>query len=238
MENHSPTIQKLTAAAKGPERKSVMLDLATHQQLDKAAKKLDITNGEYTSAAIAYFAETGLNPTAERPAGLADVNSKVSIETRAVRVQNADIGNRLIGIMRGWEKSLYGFLQQQQAGTLNYLEQIENNILRHQVSVETSFLSPMIELMVKTNVETYMGRIVGEKTNLQVMGKPQSDWVDNHKVLNDRRDLAVVDDLSDFIQANSAPAPGRAPKPVVPQVPDSVPTLASTAVTTTGVAPK
>ena len=56
-------------------------------QLTAHAKKLKIGKGEYASAAIAYFAESGLNPTAERPQGLAGVALKVGAEARSVRVQ-------------------------------------------------------------------------------------------------------------------------------------------------------
>lgn len=73
------------------------------------SKKLKISKTKYANAAVAYFAETGLNPTKERPHGLANVSSKVAQETLAVKELNVEIGNRLISIIRGWEKPSTAF---------------------------------------------------------------------------------------------------------------------------------
>ena len=150
--------------------KAVAIDEVAYSQVHAQAKKLKMSKSIYASAAIAFFAEAGLDPTKERPAGLAEVTATVIKEARTTRVQQVEIGNRTISILRAWEKALYGFLQQQQGGTLNYLEQIENAILRHQVALETSFLSPMVEMMVKSNIEIYINRVLTERTNLRVSG--------------------------------------------------------------------
>ena len=202
---------------------SLKISKVADTQLSASAKKFKIGKGEYASAAIAYFAERGLNPTVEQPQGLADIGKRVSQEGRAIRVQNVDIGNRLISILRNWEKSLYGFLQQQQGGTLNYLEQIESDILRHQVSVETNFLAPMVEMLAKTNVEANTGRALGERTNLRVMGKEQTDWPAFNKALNDDRDQKVVAQMREFIKTNNVAAPSLAAKPQVPVLPPKAP---------------
>ncbi|NVO32329.1 hypothetical protein [Hymenobacter lapidiphilus] len=154
---------------------------------------------------------------------MADIGKRVSQEGRAIRVQNVDIGNRLISILRNWEKSLYGFLQQQQGGTLNYLEQIESDILRHQVSVETNYLAPMVEMLVRNNIEAYMNRVIGEQTNLHVKGKDDSEWVPTNKALNDDRDQKVVVQMREFIKTNNVPAPSLAAKPQVPVLPPKAP---------------
>ncbi len=214
--------QAITKPADEQLLSSLKITRTADRKLTAAAKKLNIGKGDFAGAAIAFFAESGLDPTAERPVGLANVSDKVSIETKAVRVQNADIGNRLISIIRTWEKTLYGFLQVQQTGTLNYLEQIENTIMRHQVDVETSLLSPMLELMVKGNIEAYMGRMIGEKTNLVVRNKPEADWPVTNASLNKERDEQLVSQVRAFLQANSVAAPGRAPKPIVPEAPKPV----------------
>jgi hypothetical protein len=221
-----------------PKIKTVGVSESAFGQVESCAKKLKMSKVKYASAAIAFFAESGLDPTAERPAGLADVNSKVSIETRAVRVQNADIGNRLIGIMRTWEKALYGFLQQQQAGTLNYLEQIENNIIRHQVAVETSFLSPLVELVIKGGQDSYIARMLTERVHIKMTGKEDSSSEASNKHYNAQRDANVATEVRTFLQANGVAAPGRAPKPVVPDTPKPVITTDSTAGKSSGVIPK
>lgn len=202
---------------------SVRVTADAFRKLTTHAKKLDINNGKYASAAIAFFAEAGLDPTKERPAGLAEVTATVIKEARTTRVQQVDIGNRTISILRAWEKALYGFLQQQQGGTLNYLEQIENAILRHLVTVETNLLSPMVEMMVKNNIETYMGRVIAERTGLHMTGKKESEWDAANRAMNDDRDQQLIIQMREFIKTNGVPVPQLAPKPLVPVLPPKAP---------------
>jgi hypothetical protein len=190
-----------------------------YRQLTAHSKKLGLTNGEYASAAIAFFAQSGLDPTKEQPKGLANVSDKVGQETRAIRVQNVDIGKRLIAIIRAWEKTLYGFMQLQQGTTLSYLEQIEKNILSHQVAVETNLLSPLIEQVIQGSIESYMARVVGERTHLHVTAKPKTDWAEMNQNLNGERDLQLVKRLRDFITTNSVPVAKLSVKPGVPAAP-------------------
>ena len=222
-----------TAADKpGP---ALRITVEADRLLTKQAGKLKIGKGTYASAAIAYFAESGLNPTAERPQGLAGVALKVGAEARSVRVQQVEIGNRLISMQRAWEKSLYEFLKQQQGGTLNYLEQIESNILAHQVTVESSLLSPMVELMVKNNIETYLVRVISERMSLQQTGKKDTEWAAANKGVNEERDLQLAAQMREFIKINSVPKPHLSPKPQVPATPAKAPIPAAPA---TGAAPK
>ena len=85
-------------------RNAVALGADAHTSLSKAAKKLAITNTKYTAAAVAYFVENGLDPTADRSHGGAQIERRVAEETRVVRVHTADVGNRLVVIIRTWEK--------------------------------------------------------------------------------------------------------------------------------------
>lgn len=219
MDEHPLINQKAPEKASGPERKSVMLNLASHEQLSKAARKLKLSNAEYASAAIAFFVQCGLNPTKEVPKGLANVDEKVSQETRAIRVQNVDIGNRLIGIIRAWEKTLYGYMQLQQGTTLGYLEQIEKNIMSHQVAVETNLLSPLIEQVIRGSIESYMGRVLGERTHLRVMDDKETSWATMNRDLNGERDEQMVKRLREFITTNNVPVPKLSVKPAVPPAP-------------------
>ena len=202
------------------------------------SKKLKMSKTKYASAAIAFFAETGLDPTKERPAGLAEITATVIKESRTTRVQQVEIGNRTISILRAWEKALYGFLQQQQGGTLNYLEQIENDILRHQVALETNFLSPMVEMMVKSNIEIYINRVLTERTNLRVSGSEQAGWAAANKGLNDDRDAQILVQMREFIKTNGVPVPKLAPKPLVPALPPKAPMAPASGTPTGGTAPK
>lgn len=195
----------------------------TDRVLTAHAKKLKLSKRKYANAAIAYFAENGLDPTKAAAQSFAHVTKTVAQEARSIRVQNVDIGNRLISLLRNWERSLYGFLQQQQGGTLNYLEQIESDILRHQVAVETNLLAPMVEMMVKSNIEAYIGRVIGERTNLFVTGKKDTEWAAANKAVNDDRDQKVVVQMREFIKNNNVPAPKLAAKPQVPVLPPKAP---------------
>ncbi|QKG55087.1 hypothetical protein [Hymenobacter sp. BRD67] len=137
---------------------SLKLTAQADRLLTVHSKKLKLSKRAYASAAVAYFATTGLNPTKEQPKGLASVALKVDEETLAIRAQNVDIGNRLISLLRGWERNLYSFLQQQQQTTYDYLEQIEANMLQHQGTVETILLAPMVEQLFKVNLEAFITR--------------------------------------------------------------------------------
>jgi hypothetical protein len=199
--------------------KTVALENMAHSSLEKSAKKLKMSKAKFASAAILYFTETGLDPTKEQPKGLANVSDKVGQDTRAIRVQNVDIANRLIGIIRAWEKTLYGFMQLQQGATLNYLEQIEKNILSHQVAVETNLLSPLIEQVIRGRLESYIARVLAEKTNLQVTEGKQANWLQMNGDHNGERDQLLVKALREFITTNSVPAPKLSVKPGVPAAP-------------------
>jgi len=210
----------------------------TDRILAQQAKKLKMSKGKYASAAIAYFAENGLDPTKAVGQSLAHVTKTVAQEARSIRVQNVDIGNRLIAIIRTFEKSLYGFMQQQQGGTLNYLENIESGILRHQVSLETNLLSPMVEMLVKNNIETYIARVLVERTSLRVANKEQTEWPSVNKTFNDDRDKKLAEQMREFIKNHNVPAPTLAPKPLVPAVPKKAPAAPETGAPAAGPAPK
>ena len=85
----------------------VGVDADAHRNVAAQAKKLNVTQVKYASAAIAYFAATGLDPTKEQPKGLANVSSKVDEVERNVRTQNHEIGTRLIQIIRTWDVRAY-----------------------------------------------------------------------------------------------------------------------------------
>jgi len=218
--------------------KAVVIDEVAYSQVHAQAKKLKMSKSIYASAAIAFFADAGLDPTKERPAGLAEVTSTVTKEARTTRVQQVEIGNRTISILRAWEKALYGFLQQQQGGALNYLEQVETNIFRYLVGLETNVLSPMVEMMVRSNIESYMARVIGKRTNLHVNGRKETEWTDANQAINDERDQKIVVQMREFIKTNNVPAPKLAPKPLVPVLPPKAPMAPAAGTPTGGAAPK
>lgn len=223
---------KKTSEQMGP---TVHLSPEVDRLFTAHAKKLKLTKGEYASAAIAYFAENRLDPTKAPAQSFAHVTKTVAQEARSIRVQNVDIGNRLISILRNWEKSLYGFLQQQQGGSLSYLEQSVVQILRHQVALETNVLAPMVEMLVRSSLEAYNTRVISEHTNLNVTGGKGPGWEAVNAALNEATDKKVVVQMREFIKNHNVPAPSLPTKPQVPATPPKAP--ATSAATTPAAVP-
>ena len=191
----------------------VGVDADAHRNVAAQAKKLKMTQVKYASAAIAYFAESGLNPIAAQGETLASFSNRQKEEGRANRQQTVDVGNRLISIMRTWEKANYAFMQQLQAGTVNHMEQIESNLLQQLVGLESSYFVPVVEMIMKSNIETYFARVIGEKMDLHVRGKEDSEWPAKNERLNNFRDKELVDLMRDFIKNNRLEKPTLSPKP-------------------------
>lgn len=217
-----------------PELADLKITLETDRVLTTHAKKLKMSKRKYANAAIAYFAETGLDPTKERPHGLANVTAKVSQETLAVRTQNVEIGNRVISILRGWEKTLYGFLQQQQAGTLNYLQQIESNILGHQVQVESTLLAPIVEQLFKVNLEAFLIRDFAAQLYVKSENLPAGSADEQMAVATKGRDQQLATTMREFIRTNNVGKPTLSPKPQVPATPAKAPSQPAAATPAVG----
>ena len=210
-------------------KKSEKPEATTHldSEVDRAftahAKKLKLSKREYASAAIAYFAESGLNPAEAQGETLASFSNRQKEEGRAGRQQTVDVGNRLISIMRTWEKSLYVFLQQIEGGMVNHMEQIEANLLQQLVGLESSYFAPMVELMVKNNIESYIGRVVSERTGLAVTKKDDSEWYTVNQAMNKDRDQQLVIQMREFMKNNRLEKPTLSPKPQPPTIPAKAP---------------
>lgn len=199
--------------------KTVALENVAHSSLDKAAKKLHISNAKFASAAILYFTESGLDPTAERPQGLASISRKVEAGVDTVRTQNNDIGNRLYALVRGFERTLYAFMQQQQLATYTYMESIESNLQHHLVALETTILEPMMEELFKAKLESFVRRIVGERTFLKAAALPAADWKAQHDKLSGERDQLLVSQMQEFIKSHKLATPQPVKKPGATPVP-------------------
>jgi hypothetical protein len=220
-----PAKRKEPAKTSEAKNKTVTVSEDAFLQVGQCAKKLKMSKSKYASAAIAFFAESGLDPTEERPQGLGEIGAKVSAETLAVRKQNVDIGNRFISIIRTWEANLYGFMKQQELAQNTYLAAIERNILERVVAMETNFMAPMITELMKTSIEAYMSRTVGEWTYLQVMGEPESERPAQNTDLNKERDQQLGKRLETYsaahprVRTTVSPKPALTPVPVKPQAP-------------------
>jgi hypothetical protein len=198
---------------------STRVEGVAYRNLTEQAKKYGVSKSKYASAAINYFAQLGLDPTAEASQGLGEIGAKVSAETLAVRKQNVDIGNRFISIIRTWEANLYGFMKQQELAQNTYLAAIERNLLERMVAMETTVLAPMAEQIIKAALESYVGRFMSERTYLKVIGREQTQWEGQHKQLSDDRDKLLLKAVEEYTKLHPNVVTTVTPKPALTLVP-------------------
>jgi len=210
--------------------KAVAVDEVAYSQVLAQAKKLKMSKSKYASAAIAYFAENGLDPTEKISEGLAGLNAAVLQETARGRTQAALIGNRIMSVIRTWEKNQYTFLQEQQAKSLNYLEQIENTLHRQHTAVETNLLTPMASMLIRAEIEQADIRYLSALT---IMKAENYDEARKKLVLAEGLKVMAkehVEKMREFMQTNyvakpqPTPKPGVTPRPAVVSGADSVKT--------------
>ncbi|RZK28270.1 MAG: hypothetical protein EOO61_22300, partial [Hymenobacter sp.] len=186
-------------------RKPAFVTTAAHNLMDKAAKKLKISNIDYASAAIAYFATNGLDPTSQETQGLISVQAKMSEVSLEIRKQNVDIGNRLVAILRAWEANQYKFLQAQQNGVFEYLENIEANILNNQGAMESRVLAPLFQRVVRNGVETHLTRRLAEvlmlKFSIETNPYPAEKLTNSNAYYDRQRDQHLVEELQELLEA-------------------------------------
>jgi hypothetical protein len=199
-----------------------MLNLASHQQLEKAAKKLKMNNAEYASAAIAYFAKSGLDPREEHLLDGPLTRSKISEGVANVRAHNADIGNRLFALTRGFEKTMYLFMQQQEHNMNVYLEGIEGNLMKRLVLMEDSLLQPLVERVLRGNQEAHLGRGIGMLI-YQAMSEKSPSWGDQNKIYTKELEENLAKELKEFMTDHPIPPAKSTKRPAATPVPAATP---------------
>lgn len=219
---------------------TIGLDDDAFNQLESRTGKKGMSKVKFASAAIRYFTERGLDPTqATSIAEGVQTRTKVSEESFAIRKQNANIGNRLVVIMRERDATLYKLLQEQHASVISYLEQIETNILTHQVTVETQVLSTLLERVVRNGVEVAANRSMLEVLTLQSKAEPPS--AQELKISNAnydvRRNHHLLLELQKLKEKVIVAAPKPTSRPAFPAPATDAP-CRSTAPTTTTTPPK
>jgi hypothetical protein len=202
-------------------RKTIFVTGAAHNMVGKAAKKLGMSNTDYTSAAIAYFAENGLDPRKMAKASLAKIENRVVQEAYDVREHNANIGNRLVSIIRTFERNMGTMIQQQQAGTFKYLEGIERNILTYLVNIEENLFSTILERVLSNGIESNMTRIILQTISLQLKNKPYTPESLKEITLNyDRqRDEQLVIVGQKLVESKRVERPKISLKPTIVELP-------------------
>lgn len=184
------------------------------------AKKLGMGKGEFTSAAILYFTSNGLDP--RQADGLLEghkTRSKLTDVSLEVRKYVAEVGNRIVTIQRGVERELFRFMEAEHHATINYLGQIERNILEHQVALDTKVLTPLLENLVGGNVETHLVRVLIEILLLKTKEPKHSveelrgTTIGYDKQLETRR----IPEMRRVLEAASVPTPQLTTKPIAPK---------------------
>ena len=217
-----PAARKGKVASADWATKTVALETNAHTSLTKAAKKRGISSAKFASAAIMYFTERDLDPTTDISEGLAGLNATVLKETMQGRGQAALIGNRIMSVIRTWEKNQYTFMQEQQAKLLNYLEQMENTLHRQHTAVETNLLTPMASMLINTELEVDTLRDLGA-TAVMILKKVADSEHDRFLELGrNGAKKEHVEKMREFIQTNHVAKPQPTPKPGVTPRPSVV----------------
>ena len=235
---HRPANRKVPKTKPDPKIKTVGVTEEAFVLVEASAKKLKMSKSRYTSAAIAYFAASGLNPEAAKDQTLAGFALRLKDEGRACRQQTVDVGNRLISIMRTWEKANYAFMQQMHTGMVNHMEQIESNLLQQLVGLESSYFAPMVEMIQKSTIEANYARVIGEKLDLHVRGDEESEWAAWNKRVNKNRDQKLMELMREFIKNNQMEKPTLSPKPQPLAIPVKAPAAPAAVPAAGGTAPK
>lgn len=199
-------------------RKHVTVTPEAHQLLEKQAEMLAVTAVEYASAAILYFAERGLDPLANRE------REGIIMQRRLGEVEQliVSLGNRLFGWLTQHEKTLhkdlFGFLRGHEKALFAYLQEQEQNVHEHLNDQEEYLLHPLLKELMVTNVEALYGRRLGEQILLKVLGRELTEYPAKHKEFNERRDndaRAKQDKFFDTLFKTGTPlAPVPPPTPL------------------------
>lgn len=232
MEPTEKSIQPVKESKRRELRKAAQLTPEAHDQLNKASRKLKLSRQDYASAAIGYFAETGLDPRKMAKASLAKIENRVVQEAYDVREHNANIGNRLVSIIRTFERNIGTLVQQQQAGTFKYLEAIERNILTYLVNIEENLFSTILERVLSNGIESHMSRIILQTISLQLKNKPFTPESLKEITLNydHQRDAQLVIAGQKLLESKRVERPKVSLKPTIVELlkPPAKPTTGGT----------
>lgn len=197
---------------------SVRVSSEAFQQLTKHAKKLGMTNGEYASAAVSYFANGGFDPREEHLLDGPLTRTKISEGVANVRAHNADIGNRLFALTRSFEKTIYQFMHQQESAMSLYIEGIESNLMKRLVLMEDSLLQPLVERVLRGNQEAYIGRGISMLI-YQTLSEKSPSWGDQNKIYTKELEENLAKELKEFIKDHPIPPAKSTLRPTATPVP-------------------
>lgn len=112
-----------------PETKSVNVPTLVHRLLSEEAKRLDVSQGEYTAASVSYFAKRGLNPL--------DTDAR---EGQLIMQQVKKLGDRVFSYLQEEERSLLIPMLEEMLRTRITLDRLlrMNEILVNQLTQQLS----------------------------------------------------------------------------------------------------
>lgn len=148
-------------------RRQVAVTYEAHGQLMTAADKLGMTATEYASAAITYFADSGINPVTEREREGMAIQGKIHDLEKVVTT----LGNRIFGWLTQHEKNTFGYLRGHEKTLFEYLQKQEQNVHEHLGDQEELFLAPLIREVMMTNLDARDGRNLALQAYMKLLGR-------------------------------------------------------------------
>lgn len=228
MKDESP-IQR--PAARVPEKKAastitttVALAPEVHAMLSRTAPKFKLAKKDYANAAIRYFVENGLDPT--KTTTLAEgikTRAEISEASHTIRKLTAEVGNQLTGALSSLEGEMHSLMEAQQRNFVSCLEQVQGNILAHQVAVEEQLVVPILQYILHSNGNARLTRLIADQLLLKL--KAQSHSSEEFQAVNEQFNAHVRKDVAlTLAELNVLPRPKPTTTitPYVPVIPDNL----------------
>lgn len=217
-----PDEQSPTPLSRGKrDRTYVELQPSIHNQLTRESKLLKLTNSEYASAAVGYFAERGLNPVSDRQREGMVIQAKIDKRSEAIEQQVTGLGNRLFGFLQTHEKNLYDYLQRQQRTLFSFLQKQEGNLFQYLTEQEKELYTPLLEEVLRGAADAFIARRLGEQIVLRQQGQEAFD--NNYQRVLARetaeRETMTLQRLVEVTNRNALPAKPETTPPALTNVP-------------------
>lgn len=181
-----------------PKSKSVNVPYQAHQLLTTEAKKLQMTQGDYTAACVRYFAERGLNPAEvdarEGQLIMQEINKHSGLSTQQVK----KLGDRIFSYLQVQERELLVPMLHEMLRTRVTLDRVlrMNEMLVNNLTADLQGLSgpqlaqrkESLQKLRKQNQEVVARQIQEAMDSAKL--QPSIDAIDNKKQLGDNRAAA------------------------------------------------
>ena len=218
-----PTTPRKRSTSKG--RRYVEVTPIAHRKLSDAADELGASNAAYTSAAVLYFAERGLNPITNQE------REGITIQRRLKELEKLflELSDRVVSQLAHQEQHLHETLvrplRRLEQTLVTALQQQEKNVHEHLSDQEELFLMPMIRELFKVSFDAVYNRWQGTKTTLLLEGQNLSQHLKPmHVAAGQQRDQTVQKRLDEFVQTLKEELAAAAQSPPAPPAPARIAT--------------